>query len=83
MLPGWYDVGAALTAFADKSLLAEMAERWPFMRVTLANMEMMLAKSDLGTAERYLALVEDAAAGRVIFGRIAQGCTRRATDCSG
>jgi len=73
MLPGWYGVGAALAAFPDKSLLGEMVERWPFMRVTLANMEMVLAKSDLGIAERYLALVEDAAAGRAIFDRISRG----------
>jgi len=73
MLPGWYGVGAALAAFTDKDLLGEMVERWPFMRVTLANMEMVLAKSDLGIAERYLALVEDGVAGRAIFDRIARG----------
>lgn len=29
MLPGWYGVGHALHAFADKALLREMAEAWP------------------------------------------------------
>jgi phosphoenolpyruvate carboxylase len=37
-----------------------MAQRWPFFRATLDNMEMVLAKSDLTIARRYLPLVEDA-----------------------
>ena len=71
MLPGWFGVGAALTAFPDQGMLRAMASEWPFLRVTLANMEMVLAKSDLEVARRYLALVEDADAGAAIFGRIA------------
>jgi phosphoenolpyruvate carboxylase len=42
MLPGWYGVSAALEAFADKALLADMARHWPFLQSTLANMEMVL-----------------------------------------
>ncbi len=30
MLPGWYGVGEALTAFPDLGLLREMAAAWPF-----------------------------------------------------
>ena len=73
MLPGWYGVGHAFTDFADKGLLREMAARWPFFQTTLANLEMVLAKSDLGLAERYLTLVEDRAAGDAIFARIRDG----------
>lgn len=76
MLPGWYGVGHALDAFADKALIADMAQVWPFLQATLANMEMVLAKSDLDIAERYLPLVEDADAGRTIFGRIRDGWDR-------
>ena len=70
MLPGWYGVGSALDTFADKGLLREMRDAWPFFRTTLDNMEMVLAKSDLSIAERYGELVEDEAARRHLFGRI-------------
>ena len=73
MLPGWYGVGQALRSFSDQALLREMAEVWPFLTSTLANLEMVLAKSDLTIAEHYLALVEDQAAGRAIFDRIRAG----------
>jgi phosphoenolpyruvate carboxylase len=73
MLPGWYGVGQALDGFADKGLLRAMAERWPFFRATLDNLEMVLAKSDMGIAERYLALVEDRDSGDAIFARIRAG----------
>ncbi len=73
MLPGWYGVGQALDAFADKALLRDMAQGWSFFRATLANMEMVLAKSDLDIAARYLVLVEDRAEGEAIFGRIRDG----------
>jgi phosphoenolpyruvate carboxylase len=72
MLPGWYGVGQAL-AGEDRTLLRDMARAWPFFRATLANMEMVLAKSDLSIAARYLPLVEDEALGRALFGRIREG----------
>jgi phosphoenolpyruvate carboxylase len=73
MLPGWYGVGQALSAFEDKALLADMGQHWSFLQSALANLEMVLAKSDLGIAARYLPLVEDQAAGEAIFGRIRTG----------
>jgi len=73
MLPGWYGVGQALDAFADKALLSDMAQGWPFFQATLANLEMVLAKSDMDLAERYLALVEDREQGAAIFARIRSG----------
>jgi len=73
MLPGWYGVGQALSAFEDKALLADMGQHWSFLQSALANLEMVLAKSDLGIAARYLPLVEDQAAGEAIFGRIREG----------
>ena len=73
MLPGWYGVGQALADFKDRGLLTDMAASWPYFRATLANMEMVLAKSDLGIAAQYAELVEDRALREALFGRISQG----------
>jgi len=73
MLPGWYGVGQALDTFGDRGLLRDMAEGWPFFQATLANLEMVLAKSDMALAERYLVLVDDKPAGQAIFDRIRSG----------
>ena len=70
MLPGWYGVGQALAAFEDKGLLREMAQGWPLFASTLANMEMVLAKSDIDIAGHYAELVEDEGLRTGIFGRI-------------
>jgi phosphoenolpyruvate carboxylase len=73
MLPGWYGVGHALAAFEDKALLTDMAQHWSFLKSALANLEMVLAKSDLGIAAHYLPLVEDQARGHYFFDRIRDG----------
>jgi phosphoenolpyruvate carboxylase len=73
MLPGWYGVGHAIGAFPDKGLLAEMAAGWPFLASMLANMEQVMAKSDMGIAARYAGLVEDKALADAIFPRIRDG----------
>jgi phosphoenolpyruvate carboxylase len=70
MLPGWYGVGAALSAHGDLPLLREMLDAWPFFRTTLDNMAMVLAKSDLAIAARYAGLVEDRAVAGRLFGEI-------------
>lgn len=75
MLPGWYGVGHAFAAFEDKALLADMAQHWSFLQSALANLEMVLAKSDLGIAAHYLPLVKDQAGGKAIFDRIREGWT--------
>ena len=76
MLPGWFGVGTAIANFEDKALLADMAKNWPFFAATLANMEMVLAKSDIGIAKRYAGLVEDEGLRDTIFGRIHDGWHR-------
>jgi phosphoenolpyruvate carboxylase len=80
MLPGWYGVGQGLSGFGDMGLLREMLEAWPFLAATLANMEMVLAKSDMKIAAHYLPLVEDKAMGERFFGRIRDGW-EQAHDC--
>jgi phosphoenolpyruvate carboxylase len=73
MLPGWYGAGHALAAYPDKGLIRDMVEAWPFFRTTLDNLEMVLAKSDMGLAAHYADLVEDKAMAAAIFGRIKDG----------
>jgi phosphoenolpyruvate carboxylase len=75
MLPGWYGVGQALEEFADQGLLKEMAAGWPFFQTALDNVEMVLAKSDMTIAQRYVTLVKDPSLAAGIFGRISQGWT--------
>ncbi|MFA5989814.1 MAG: phosphoenolpyruvate carboxylase [Sphingomonas sp.] len=76
MLPGWYGVGQAIAAFADKALLSDMARGWPLFAATLANMEQVIAKSDMGVAGRYAGLVEDRALADHLFGTIRSGWQR-------
>ncbi|MEM7687643.1 MAG: phosphoenolpyruvate carboxylase [Pseudomonadota bacterium] len=76
MLPGWYGVGHALAGCEDKALLQAMAEQWPFFRNALANMEMVLAKSDMAIAAEYATLVEDQALASRVFGEIQEGWQR-------
>jgi phosphoenolpyruvate carboxylase len=80
MLPGWYGAGQALEAFPDRGLLKEMARAWPFFQTTLDNMEMVLAKSDMQIARRYLTLVDDPALAARIFGRI-ESAWQATHDC--
>ena len=79
-LPGWYGFGSAVAAFltegeegsggsADErlALLQRMHRQWPFFRTLLSNLDMVLAKSDLRVAARYVELVEDKRLARRIF----------------
>ncbi|MGB3710814.1 MAG: phosphoenolpyruvate carboxylase [Erythrobacter sp.] len=76
MLPGWFGVGHALEGVEDQALLQAMAREWPFFRNTLANMEMVLAKSDMAIAAEYAKLVEDAGLGAHVFQQIRAGWER-------
>jgi phosphoenolpyruvate carboxylase len=76
MLPGWFGFGSAVAAYrarhgdAGQQRLRDMARDWPFFRTLLSNMDMVLAKSDIGIASRYALLVNDAALRETIFARI-------------
>jgi len=56
MLPGWFGLGSGLLAAASEvgwGTLAEAARSWPFLRALLNDVEMVLAKADLGIAAQY------------------------------
>ncbi len=72
MLPGWYGFGGAVSKWleARRGTLEElrgMHGEWPFFRAMLSNLDMVLAKTDLGIGERYAEL---AANGETFFPKI-------------
>ncbi|MFZ6657144.1 phosphoenolpyruvate carboxylase [Undibacterium sp. TJN19] len=76
MLPGWFGFGSAVQAYMkahpDNGLqtLQAMFREWSFFSTVLSNMEMVLAKSDIGIASRYAQLVKDESLRNRIFPRI-------------
>ncbi len=81
LLPGWYGFGSAITSWLEQdsslsktkkiTLLRAMHKEWPFFSTLLANMDMVLAKTDLAVASRYAGLVADKKLRNQIFKRIA------------
>ncbi len=77
-LPGWYGFGSAIESYLGAGrqrasrlrLLQRMHRQWPFFRTVLSNLDMVLAKCDLGIAGRYADLVENEELGRTIFALI-------------
>lgn len=78
-IPGWYGFGSAVQRLlhtapggreAALAGLREMYTDWPFFRTVLANMDMVLAKTDLAIATRYTDLVPDRELAARIFGII-------------
>jgi phosphoenolpyruvate carboxylase len=77
-LPGWCGFGSAIEKFLSDpktrkerlALLQRMHKQWPFFRTLMSNLDMVIAKSDLGIAQRYVELVEDKKLGKRIFGLI-------------
>jgi len=76
-LPGWCGFGSGVEQFlaaggaaerdSRTELLQRMHKQWPFFRTLLSNLDMVLAKSDLRIAARYVELVEDKALGKRLF----------------
>jgi phosphoenolpyruvate carboxylase len=77
-IPGWYGFGSAVEEFVllkgkgedGLELLQKMYQTWPFMQTLLSNMDMVLAKTDMGIASRYAELVTDSKLREEIFTRI-------------
>lgn len=99
LLPGWYGLGSAINQYLhqDESAyesrlknLQEMLAVWPLFKTLIANVDMVLAKTDLVVARHYAYLVADKQLRENIFRRIEaeyelttqalnllQGCTER------
>ncbi|HWY63546.1 MAG TPA: phosphoenolpyruvate carboxylase [Rhizomicrobium sp.] len=69
MLPGWFGFGSA-TAKIGAEKLRPIYKHSASFRTTIANMEMVLAKSSMPIARRYAELVEDRALAKAIMVRI-------------
>jgi phosphoenolpyruvate carboxylase len=78
-LPGWAGFGSAIHAWLGEgnkqrkerlALLQKMHKQWPFFRTLLSNLDMVLAKTDLRIAQRYVELVQDKKLAKRIFAAI-------------
>ncbi len=76
LIPAWYGVGSAFSGYlartgeVGRQRLQDMARQWPFLQAMLDNLQMALAKADLGIAERYAGLVEPEPLGQLVFSRV-------------
>lgn len=63
-MPGWFGVGSGLEAALAEhgsDAVTEAARSWPFLSALLDDVEMVIAKSDLAIAERYVPLAPESA----------------------
>ncbi|MBV8605183.1 MAG: phosphoenolpyruvate carboxylase [Pelomonas sp.] len=84
-LPGWCGFGSGVLGFLGKAgperekrltLLRKMYKQWPFFSTLISNLDMVLAKTDLGIAARYVELVEDKRLGKRIFAAVEEEFAR-------
>lgn len=57
IVPGWFGLGTALAHAREQghgAALREMVQRWPFFANFVSNVEMTLAKADMGVAQLYV-----------------------------
>jgi phosphoenolpyruvate carboxylase len=71
-VPAWFGVGHALEHFSEKNaaneqLLRQMARGFPMFSDLLRNVELGMAKADLGIAREYSALVKNSSLRKRVF----------------
>jgi len=72
IIPSWFGVGTAFDTFCQThpdglTLLREMYHAWPFFNAVLENLQLDVAKADMGIAALYASLVCEAAIRETIF----------------
>lgn len=75
IIPSWYGVGYAFSTFIEKradglTLLRSMYQQWDFFRTLINNVELDVAKADMGIAAVYASLVDDAALRQQVFSQM-------------
>jgi phosphoenolpyruvate carboxylase len=75
IIPSWYGVGYALESFCNNhpaglDSLKTMYQQWPFFQALIENVQLDVAKADMGIAALYSELVEDHALQEQIFTEI-------------
>ena len=84
MLTGWYGLGSGLEAAVrahGEDRVREAATAWPFFDALLADVEMVLAKADLGIAAMYMRLAPAESQG--VFDAITEEYDRTVTAVLG
>lgn len=80
LVPGWFGVGHALEEYAKKpggmALLRAMMQEFPLFIDLIRNVEMALAKADLGIAEIYASLVPDEGLRKRVFEKLKEEMER-------
>ena len=75
IIPSWYGIGRAFTQFGEQSggldLLQTMYRDWPFFNALVENVQLDLAKADMGIAALHATLVHDEDLRERIFAIIA------------
>jgi phosphoenolpyruvate carboxylase len=76
IIPSWFGVGTALETYCAQGggieELRAMYREWSFFEAIVSNLELDLAKADMGIARLYADLVRDAAIRETIFARITE-----------
>lgn len=75
LVPGWFGVGHAIEQYTQKhsnglKLLRDMMAEFPLFIDLIRNVEMAMAKADLGIASLYASLVPDAAMRQRVFSKL-------------
>ncbi len=74
IIPSWYGVGHAFEVYCcdpdERAMLQTMYREWPFFRTVIDNVQLDLAKADMGIAELYADLVADEDLRNRIFSEI-------------
>lgn len=84
IIPSWFGVGYALDTFCRQhdgglELLKTMYQEWAFFETLVENVELDLAKADMGIASLYASLVQDEALRSTIFTQLKE---EHANACS-